>query len=222
MKKFILLILIIICTGCTATYEININNNNKIYEKLSIEETNTSIFDLKLDDGYTIKETYENIKSSNEFTSMGATIENKITNNKLELNYKKELDINKYLNSDILNQCYDNPTFEVTDEYFYIDSGVYFSCFEYYDYLDSLKIILKTNHKVLSNNADEIKNDKYIWNITKSNYEDKNIEIKLSMTEYKKSYTSIIITVIVFTILIIVGIIVLNILIRKMKTRNKI
>lgn len=219
-KKLYILLLIFLSTACSAKYEISINND-KIIEKLNVLETNTSIFDVELDNGITLRNAFEDITLSDEFVKANGTLKHINSDSKIGIEYKNILEINNYSKSNVLNQCYDNPTVDITDEYFYVDSGVYFTCFDNYNYLESIEVILKTNHKVLDNNADEVKGDKYIWNITKTNYKDKNIEIKLSMTEYKKNYTFIIIVVSIVLIVLIAGLIILNIFIKKYKNKNK-
>ena len=49
-------------------------------------------------------------------------------------------------------------TYTVVDEdgIISIDTGDQFECYNYYDSLDSVKITLETDHKVISNNADEV------------------------------------------------------------------
>ena len=50
--------------------------------------------------------------------------------------------------------------------------------------LDSVSISIKTYHKVIDNNADEVKNNVYTWNIDRDNISTNNILFVVSKSEY--------------------------------------
>lgn len=216
VKKIVLLICIILLTGCQATYEININDNT-ISEKLKLIETNTSIFDVRDETGWTLRELYSSLLVSDQFSSNNYNVKSLSNDNRLGVEYKSK-NLESVLNSSILNQCYINPSVEVKNDIVYIDTGIQFQCFEYYETLESIKIVLKTNHKVVSTNASEQKGNSYIWNFTKDS--DKRIEVIYYQNEIKKSFDYITLIVIVFLVLC-VGTLV-YILLNKKKKNNEI
>lgn len=220
MMKKIKYILVIICllflSGCTATYEINIKND-KVTEKLRLIETNTAIFDVPNDTGWTIRETFESlINRDDEFSKSNYKVKSLNKENQLGIEYSSSN--NSVLNSSILNQCYINPKVTIIDEIVTIDTGTNFKCYEYYDNLETIKIVLKTNHEVISTNADEQDGDSYIWNFTK----DSNKEIKVSY--YEKVVKNSIDVKNIIIPLIIVGLVglVAYFIFKKMKKSNEI
>ena len=47
-----------------------------------------------------------------------------------------------------------------------------------YNEVDSVEIIITSNHEIIESNADELKNNKLIWNINDENAKDKQIYVK--------------------------------------------
>ncbi len=216
MKKIIVFICLILLTGCTATYEINIKDD-KITEKLTAIETNQLIFDDRNDSGWTIRDMFDATVNSidDRFSNKNGKIKSINSDDKLGIEYTNT--INSIENSSILNQCYINPRVTVNGSEVTLDTGFNFKCYEYYENLETIKIVLKTNYKVISTNADEESNGKYIWNFTK----DSNKQIKFT---YDKSVTNnstnMYLIIIVIFVIIIVGI-TGYVIIRKNKNSNK-
>ena len=220
MKKIMyILIFIVFCTGCSATYNIDIYNGT-VDEKLFVKETNTNLFDININGQNTMRNLFKSISVDDEFYKSTATLEHIDTKKTIGLKYNNKFKLNEYDSKSIIAQCYENPTIQITDKNISIESGTEFSCFDNYEYLDNLKIILKTNHVVLSNNADQVNNNTYIWNVNKSNYNDKSINIRLDINKYKKDYTYIAIIIGTISFIIILGLIIINIIMKKMKKRN--
>lgn len=219
-NKFYILLVIILCTGCTAKYEISIKDD-KVVEKLNIEETNTSIFDIKTDSGISVRDAFKSFKLDTDFSKNSAKIEHIDEKNKLGIVYSNELLLDNYNNSSILNQCYDEPTIDITKNSLYINTGSEFNCFDYYEYLDEIKIVLKTNYKVDSNNADSVRNNTYTWNITKNNYNRKSIELKINRAKTVRDNTYIYILVGIVAVVIVISIAVFNMTVIRSKQVNK-
>ena len=57
----------------------------------------------------------------------------------------------------------------------------------YIDGLDKITINIKTNYEVLDNNATSINDNTYTWVITKNNYTNSNIYIKMSKSRNSSS-----------------------------------
>ena len=182
MKKIIFLVFaVLILSGCTANYEITIKNN-KVKEKLKVVETDTALFDKKNDSGWTMRESFQALISGDEFSKKDYTVKSIDNTDELGINYSASL--NSVMNSSLINQCYRNASVTVEGDIVTIDTGTEFECFDFYENLESIKVVFKTNHKVISTNADTKENDSYIWNIT----EDGNKQIIIS---YDKSVTKV-------------------------------
>ena len=104
------------------------------------------------------------------------------------------------------------------DDVITIDTGNDFKCYEYYENLETVKVVLKTNHKVISTNADEQNGDTYIWNFSKDS--NKSINVSYYKSDVKKS-VNIKGIVIVLCIVSFIGIVSYFVL-KKMKKSNEI
>lgn len=185
MRKYLILLCLIFMTGCSARYTIEFNDD-------TIDD-NISIFSIESSE-------YEYIKSDNyapipAFVDSPFNVENPVKikgveyydvdahNGNAYLDYKFKL--SDYENSYFANTCYDYfKIFEEKDEIVF-STGKKFKCFfPGYD-LDSVDVVIKSNHTVLYNNADEINDGEYVWHITKDKKDDANIQISFSK-DYKK------------------------------------
>lgn len=214
MKKVILIISLLLLTGCTANYEVNIKNN-KITEKLTLIENNGLNFDKKLESGSTLRELFDSIVNSKDQYAEPVYKVNSInTNDTLGIEYNSIKD-KKIENLSALNTCYKNPKVEVTNGVVTIETGNDFECYDYYELLDSVKVVINTNHKVISNNADEKKGNSYIWNITK----DGNKNIKFSYNEKINDNSK---TILIIVIILLVAVISVILFLKKSKKNNEI
>ena len=158
MKKILLLIIAcLFLSGCTANYEI-------------------TIFDKTTDTGWTVRDSFNSLLDSDEFGQENYNVKSLTNDERLGVEYTSKA-ASSIINSSILNQCYNNPKIENNDGIITINTGSNFECYEFYDNLESVRVVFKTNHKVISTNAEEVDGDKYIWNITKNG--NKQIEIVL-------------------------------------------
>lgn len=180
MKKYLLLFALLLLTGCSATYNLDIDSGN-FTEKLDIDGASVnSISDLILPLDYDIDEyTIDDVKPGDE-GFYGA----KIKDNGYSLFHTFKYD--DYVNSTILNSCYDKVDAKFNDDDFYISTVGKFSCFESYDDLDNVTIKIRSQYKLVSTNADKVDGFNYIWNISR-NDTDKGIYIELDTTNRKKS-----------------------------------
>lgn len=201
MKKVLILIFALFLSGCTATYEVNIKDD-KVIEKLTLIETDITLFDKQTDTGWTLRETFDSlVNHENEFSNDPYKVKSLNNNERLGVEYTSS-SAKSILNSSILNQCYINPSVVVIDEIVEINTGTNFKCYEYYDNLDTIKVIFKTNHEVISTNATEKNGNTYIWNFTK----DSNKDIKISYYEnVVNNSNSLVFIFIIVIIVLIVG-----------------
>lgn len=217
MKKVCILVCLLFLTGCTANYEITLKNN-KIQEKLTLIETNQSLFEVENDTGWTLRQVFESLveNKSDEFSKEDYSVKSLNTDTQLGVEYNSN-STNALTNSSVINQCYTNPTIEVEDNIVTFKTGDDFRCYEYYDNLEYVNIILKIDYSVISSNADAVEDNKYIWNITK----DGNKNIEISYEEYKVKDNNYMTIIFIGIIIIVVGII-LYYVYNKSKEENKI
>lgn len=216
LKKIILILLLFMLCGCTATYELNIYDNN-IKENLSVIETNKEIFNKQLDSGFSVKELYDSVLLEDQFSKKNYKI--KSLENKNQLGFKYEsFKLEGVINSYVLNQCYMDPLYSTEGDIITIKTGSNFMCYEYYDTLENIKVVFKTNHEVVSTNSHSTEGNSYIWNFTKDS--DKNIEISYYQSKVNKTINIwFIVGCVIFSI--IIGM-VYYIVVRKNKKSNSI
>ena len=183
-KKIILFISCIILTGCTTNYNLEINMKDNIFNEtiketvldseLTDDETDTNIYSFLLNGN---NQAFYN--ASNYFYNQELNKENNLTNYTYTYTFNKE----NYKDSNILNSCFDKVNItEEEDKYKIILSGN-FSC----NYAEETIINIKTNSKVLANNANKINKDTYTWKIDKNKSDNLFLYMTISTTELNKT-----------------------------------
>ncbi|MDD4188423.1 MAG: hypothetical protein PHX04_06720 [Bacilli bacterium] len=191
MKKIILIILIsFIITGCDAIYTIELKNS-EFSETLEINNYDKKSWDngeypysqmIDLAGASSVATDYR--KEVPELNEKKAGVNyyniNKLTeNNNLGIKYQAKFTKEEYKYSTI---AYENAlefSYNFNNKYININTGI-IDAFAKYSNLNNLTIKFKTNHEVLENNADEVKDGNYLWYISQNNYQDKKINLKSS------------------------------------------
>lgn len=218
MKKVILIIFILLLTGCTANYEVNIKNN-KITEKLTLIESNSLNFDKKLESGSTIRKLFDSIvNSKDQYAELVYEAKSINTNDTLGIEYNSIKD-KQIENLSALSTCYTDSRISTLNGVVTIETGNNFECYEYYELLDSVRVIINIDNEVLESNEDERQGNSYIWNITKNG--NKNIKFSYREKLDKGQNRNISIIYIIFIILIVI-IMLLYMIKNKNKHNNEI
>lgn len=212
MKKILMIIMLLLLTGCSSEYVIEIKDG-KIKEKINIVQP-------------VITDKCENSKSecdddTGEFVTFDYSpfivvdkSEYKVTNttNKDEIVSIREyeFDYKNYADSTALNMCtgyfnYKQNIFKIV-----IEANDFSKCYQ----SDTIKLIIKTDNIVYKNNADIKENDTYTWIIDKDNASEKEIQFIVQPFSIKKVLTWI-------AVLCIIGIMIAMI-IKKSKKVNEI
>jgi len=176
-KKMILLVIsLFTITGCTTQYDLVINES-------SFDET-TTIVAPKSDFNRNEIQVYseQNIPITQE-TNQTKFYNNFMTednsNYYIKLNYSHDIDTIK--KSYFITKCYQNANINETSEQIEISTSPEFMCINLDDgwYNDAAKINIKTDLKVVENNADEVNDNTYTWNINQTNYTNKPVNITM-------------------------------------------
>ena len=168
MKKFILLLIMtFLFTGCNCNYTLKIDD--KVSEKIevvvpnSISDTKKNQVDNILKDLNPIIDDYDHKYKYN--------INKNVEGNSTIYNLDTEYD--NYKDSTLLAQCFEHAVFEENDDYIIINASGKFGCL--YDN-DEIKINIKTDKYVSSNNANLVNKNTYTWKIDRSNRDDVSIK----------------------------------------------
>lgn len=177
MKKIvILLVFVLFITGCSGKYELEIKNG-KVIEKTTALYNKSDVikdpyeytmeFSLKYDDnGDFLKyDEKKNIKRDN-LTGVELT------------NFYSSID-NFEETSRVINYCYVAKNITNINKMISIKTSNEFTCFNEVEELENVTIVIKSNHKLKSTNADKKTGTTYYWYINKENYKDKPISLVL-------------------------------------------
>lgn len=184
MKKILFLIgLSFLLTGCTINYNLEISDN-KFKETITGNVLNS---ELKTGDDTDFNIYYHLLNSEQPaFKNNNSIYYNKKTekkNEEIDYEYTYEFNENNFINSKILNECFDNFTFENKDDNYYINVAGDFKC----AYTDKININIKTDYQVITNNADKKSKNTYTWIIEKDNIEDLDFNIVINKNEKSNS-----------------------------------
>lgn len=158
MKKGILFVFLLLLTGCTIDYNLEIDNN-KIKEEMVGTISNEEYEIKEIDTDVNIF--YEIVNYDQKSLLNDDEIYNKKivkNDNGVDYNFKYTYKDN-FDKSRLLNTCFEKVDFSETDEYYYASIGGNFYCL----YSDKITINVKTDYAIMKNNADKVKNNVYTW-----------------------------------------------------------
>lgn len=219
MKKlfYLFIPLIIIMTGCDSKLDVEIKNSD-------VTVSNRFILDKSIVDDsiyYTVDKLAGKYFLSADFL-IGDTKEYYDGNKAI---YKKteKFKLSNFENSNMFSFCYDAHNVIEEKNYILITTSDKFKCYDIYKELDNFDITLKTNHKMIKTNADEVSGYIYKWHISKSNADNKPVYIKLHKDKYVFNYENeFVIKVSIIASFIILMLIIGLIIMRKVKKASKI
>lgn len=196
IKKILLIfILVFMLCGCSVEYNVTLDDETFKETGFLIEKKenkdyvskNGFTFEKQLD--YTYQSMHDILNGQETEKTQSFELKKIDTDKEIGLNYSNELEQNNYFLSPILRQCYDGVSVKNNNSYIKISTGNYFKCFDYYELLDNVTVNFTTNYKVVSNNADEIKENTYTWFINKNNYKTKEIAIQIDKSVVSNNTT---------------------------------
>lgn len=195
-NKILILLSIFLITGCQADYNIVIDENT-VKEELSAYETNMSKWNVI--QGNNIL-TYQQYQQNYKDAPVGIYYDDQNVDNEIGFNenrqyYKIDLlnenskkglifnanfNVNKYNDSYIARNCYKHINVLSQGNEISISTSNELTCMNYIDGLEKVVINITTNYKVIDTNATNIKDNTYSWVITKNNYTNSSIYLKLT------------------------------------------
>lgn len=227
MKKTIIIILILFVSGCKVNYELKIDNS--FSETFAIEGNNQDLYNLYKNqsmlslysESKLINYSIEEIETDSKYKIMDIS-----NSNFYALKYSFDFESSNYNDSNAINTCYELVSVVTKDDLVSIATSNKFNCFEIYPELETVTMTINSKYKVTQNNADQIMDNKYIWNINKQNASNKPIILQYDKSKKKKSLWefltgNIYLTAIFVGILLIILVIAL-VMKRKINKKNKI
>lgn len=186
-KKIILLILVmLVFSGCSVKYNLNINEDLSVNEKIIASENTTS---LKIKTGQEPKvaanSLYDSYKIKGVKYNISTTSNNRETTSNVSTSFKSLDDYVDYFESDIIKEV--NITEK--DGYITLEYKQDVPLTEYSSrslVYDSIEVNLIIPFKVTENNADKVNGNTYTWNIKKDG-KLKDIKITFNKNETNSS-----------------------------------
>lgn len=209
IKILIAGIIILLLTGCDAEYNLEISGGS-IKESVNFTIPNTEENSKIVDEYYKSKYmSYYSMDVNKSYNYNKEKIENK---KQVGMNLNYAYSIKNYEKSSLLDYCYYKKSVTKAGDYIVIETDGKTRCF-YKDgtkNLDTLTINIKTDLKVIENNADKVKDGTYTWSVNTDNYENKPIKMKIDTTaKANESNFWIIVAFIIVGIVIITGLLAL-------------
>lgn len=203
IKIILLIFSIILLTGCSGNYNININEDLSIDENLylTIDNSDTAYENtLKIFDENNIdKDKYDVSINGDDII--------------IEYNDKFETIDDYIINSNIYHQLIDEITYNKTDKYIDLYTNQYLKLKEDNDIgntndLDVIQINVKVPFKMISNNSDIYNDDIYTWTIDKNTTQKKismNFEMRPSGFPYSQviMIVTLVVVITIFTIILV-------------------
>lgn len=203
MKKTItIFIFAFLLTGCTANYNLEINDTIKEELRIPINKNKDEILN-KVNNLSPVIDDFDSLYKYNIINNNNEVI--------VEFEYK-----NNYIDNIISNQCFENYYFNENDEYINITASGKFGCL--YD-ADNININIKTDYYVQQNNSNQINDNKYTWVINSNNKNNVDLSIlinkKLIVEEEKTVFVPFV------KILLIISLISIIFYLYKLYCKNK-
>lgn len=198
IKKIIILLFVILLTGCSGTYNLKFNDDLSIKEELNVEIPSTEENKQKTLD------LFKNNKINNKKYSI------KSSNNRLKIKYSEEyISIEDYIvNSNLYHLLFDSISYDKTDKYIEVEVKNALdlknnSIYKVNNYDISLfQINLESTHKILSSNYDQKEGNIYSWTIDE-NTKEKEINFKISTDYYKNKIVYLVPLIIIGLVMVI-------------------
>ncbi len=188
MKKlFLVIFFIFMATGCSANYDLIINEN-------SIEENVSITIPKSVTDKATFQESISHPRVVYYDAGTYYNMNQNEDNSNYYVNYSYSHDINNYKDSSFLRTCYNSSGINITDNKIDISTSNEFKCINMDDgfYMDSVTITIKTDLTVLNSNADNVNDNTYTWIINENNYQNKPIILSIEKPETNNNQENVI------------------------------
>lgn len=169
MKKVLILLILTLLTGCTTEYNLTFNDETIIEEITINVDTKENLEELKTNNVHAIYDAISNHLYNVRYEEK----------KNLKAIYAYQYDLNNINRATYLNQCFDSFGFiKRADNDYIFSTSVGFKCINFsYTDMPSVKVTIKTNHRVEESNADKVERNTYTWNINEENADDKRIYI---------------------------------------------
>ncbi len=202
-KVIILLICLLLLSGCSATYDLYVGS--MLSDEIFLYDDNDV---LETSDNYDMEKGTENYIENyayqvNLFDSNFDYDREQYSNDKVSgYIYNYTYSYKNFSKKSMVYNCYDEINVDRGDN-IVIKTSNEFKCFDKYSLLNDVTVNIHYSGKVIKNNADSVEDGVYTWNINKDNYANK--PIYFEAVKFKKNHTFEYIAGGVFLVLVIIS-----------------
>lgn len=183
MKKIVVLLFLFVLTGCTVKYNIEFVDDT-VFENFTV-----NVNDIKEPDSI-------NYLTNNDFYAyinpdmIKFNKEIEKGNNITKFKYSYKYNIDDYKDSMALSSCFKGYNIIKENNYYLFSTSKGIKCMtsDNSTIIQKLDITIKSNHKLIDTNADEVYEGKYVWHLNKKNYLEKSIMLKVYQNKYILNY----------------------------------
>lgn len=201
MKKIYLILALLLLSGCSINYNLDIEDDGLFKETITgtvtnkeLDDTNSTNVDIY---SYSLNTATPLIDNKGQYKK------EIIDKNKYkEFKYTYTFD-NNYKSSNILNTCFTYVLFDESEDYYNIDLYGPFKCM----YSDKINISVTSKYAITDNNADKVNKNTYTWTIKDKDNANIHLEVnkKIEYKESNKKYVFTSIRIVSFIILLILS-----------------
>ena len=196
-KKTIILGLILFLTSaCSAEYDLEFKNGN-LHEKTTIKENAISISENVKGDFEKYREYYiPSIIPIGNINNEDMTIKVKeqkyyknrhnFSSDEYNLIYKYKFNTTNYKDAYLPNYANEYFNFLSNGKSYIISTSKNYKVFDEFSSLNNISVHIKSNHKLISTNADQVDGYNYYWNINRG--DNKTIYLEVAKKEYIFNY----------------------------------
>lgn len=187
-KIFLVLLILLLTTGCSCEYNLTINNNYYQENIIITADNQNEILDLNNEWKIPVdKEDYNLVGDSSTSINSNSKLYDYTVNNDT-IAFKNNFNEQDYSNSSAISECYDRLSIIEQNDATILSTSLKAKCFDSQPELNSIKVNINVDRNVISSNADSHNENTYTWYIDKKNYNNKSINITLSnKIEYSSS-----------------------------------
>ena len=176
MKKLIgLVVMLLVLTGCSIKYEVDLDQVTNNENILVTANDETEMEDINYIYTWPRTAFYDSVTVSEGPVKLPEVEYYDALLSVSSVNLKYSFPKGDYARSNAINICYDRFSYEEQSDLIRLLSSVKNYCFEDYPSLTSLQIVVKTSRKVTEHNADSVVGNQYRWDINRDNFENKPI-----------------------------------------------
>lgn len=215
-KIIILLVSCLLLAGCTVDYKLKVNKDT-----MSEDITISVPKEILGSEGKNILKNEKNTVFDNSDIFYDSDYKENNQNILVNYNYKYD-DLTSIGSSKFLDWCYTDKRVSENNGILTISTNGTFKCLDHFGNvkIDKADVIIETDLKVLETNADEVKDNQYIWNINFENYTNKPIFIEINVND-SQDYLVADTKTLIIIFAIILGLILLFVLISMFKRKHR-